>query len=901
MKNLWKRKNDRQPPADEPTAAEAARVERLAQSSSPRQRPPVEATVKFKDGITKVVDPPEALVDSTIGILFLGTPHNGSDLAAWGRLAYRIISLIRPANVDLISTLRPNSETLQNIQADFYKMLRLRADEGSKIEIVCFFEELPSPIGGEVVDHQSASIRGYHSQGIRADHANMSKFQDKDDPGYECLLGELRRWIQRFSVPSNIPDQIKVHGAVEPLLYIPFDKDEEFVERSDIISKLNDWSKGPCRVAMNGIGGIGKSQIAIEYCYRYRERHPSAHILWVHCLTTDRFGQAYRDIAQLLALPGHDDPNQDTLSLVCNWLNNKKNEWCLVLDNLDELETVFGIADSTDSNSPPGIKKYLPKASEGFTLVTTRDGRVGNRLGIKNRVEVTQMSVEDSRRLFKAKISPKDICKVEELDQLLKKLDFVPLAITQAAAHLNERPQSPSTYLQSLSENDSDIHSLLEKDSGDIRRDGLNSVIKTWKVSFDLIRSRNKLASDLLSLMCLLDRQGIPHSLLSQWAIDKPQNIPEALGILKNFSLISVERGGSHYAMHRLVQLSTNRWLCLHDRIEDWKIQALTLLNAVFPSGFYGTWTDCDLLSPHALCVSSYQYPSKSQNESRAFLLSKLATFEESRGLLASVLPKRLLSLKLILEVFDENSHKVIYYKSRLASAYWQTGKLDDAEKLESQALDCCRKIFGDDHPNTLTSMSNLASTYQQKGKLDDAEKLRSQVLDCCRKILGNDHPDTLIAMINLASIYRRKGKLDDAEKLRSQALDCSRKILRDDHPDTLIRMSNLASTYRRKGKLDVAEKLGILALASNERLLGHNHPSTLTMMANLSHTFKGQGRTIEAIELLSECLEKSRQLLNEDHPDIQQREASLGEWRTSLDAERSELTRRQFSEGSIG
>ena len=87
-----------------------------------------------------------------------------------------------------------------------------------------------------------------------------------------------------------------------------------------------------------------KSQIAIEYCYRYRTKWPAAPVFWIHASNSARFEEGYKDIARKLALPGSDDPAIDTVQLVSRFLSDDLNgPWLLVLDNLDDMEALQGI------------------------------------------------------------------------------------------------------------------------------------------------------------------------------------------------------------------------------------------------------------------------------------------------------------------------------------------------------------------------------------------------------------------------------------------------------------------------------------------------------------------------------------------------------------------------------
>jgi hypothetical protein len=324
-----------------------------------------------------------------------------------------------------------------------------------------------------------------------------------------------------------------------------------------------------------------KSQIAIEYCYRYRRDHPKASIFWVHASNHARFTEAYHEIARELVLPDIDNPDIDTLQLVLKWLNNDGNgPWLLVLDNADDIQTFFGSSRHTssgqDGQPPTALVSYLPQSSKGGMVITTRDRRIGERLASREKpIVVLPFEMEDAKRLLQNTLC-EDELKDEESMALLEALDFLPLAITQADAFIRENDISLVDYLESLRASDEEMKDLLAEDQHDPGRDLeiRNSVFQTWRMSFESIRKQKPRAAEILSLMAALDRQAIQEVLIRR-GDERKIDFTTAIGILKAFSLITEEKGRGTFGMHRLVQLSTQRWLEQEDVIEEWQERAL--------------------------------------------------------------------------------------------------------------------------------------------------------------------------------------------------------------------------------------------------------------------------------------------------------------------------------------
>jgi hypothetical protein len=202
--------------------------------------------------------------------------------------------------------------------------------------------------------------------------------------------------------------------------------------------------------------------------------------------------------------------------------------------------------------SPTPLVKFLPRSPNGSIIITTRDKRVGDRLAERAKtITVPPMTKREADDLLQLTVSLQSGFDEVESKELLEALGYLSLAITQAAAFINENAITVAEYLDVFYSDDSELQELLSQDLGDSRRDLdiQNSIVRTWKLSFDQISRQKPRAAELLSLMSVLDRQGIPKTLL--WKDDK-QGIEfiTALGTLQAFSLISIGKGGTNYRMH---------------------------------------------------------------------------------------------------------------------------------------------------------------------------------------------------------------------------------------------------------------------------------------------------------------------------------------------------------------
>jgi tetratricopeptide (TPR) repeat protein len=588
---------------------------------------------------------------------------------------------------------------------------------------------------------------------------------------------------------------------------------------------------------------IRKSQIAIEYAYRLRKKHPQTQIFWVYAATNARFEQAYQDIAEKLKIPRRDDPKSNRRKLVFDWLSDKSHgHWLMVLDNADDRSLFFSKIDantSCESNTQSYLADYLPLSSieHGSLVITTRNKKLGSELtDEQDPIDVLPFKHAEAELLLESKML-KGYWDIAVARDLLEVLGYIPLAITQAAAYMRQNRVSMEKYLKALSQSDSNLveHLTTELLDPRRRRDAPSSVFLTWKLSFDQINKEEPRAAEMLSLMAFLDRQGIPEMLLrrNEHLDVKDTN---AIGTLQAFSLITAERDQETYSVHRLVQLSTQTWLSLQESRDTWEEMALELLSKQFPNGEHENRKKCNALLPHAIAVLKYK-PTLNSSLLRATILYNLAWFD------------------------------------------WRQGRYKSASVRCEESYSERRRTMGLDNPKTLNSLGLLASTYQNQGRWKEAEDLEVQVMETSKRVLGAEHPDTLTSMANLASTYWNQGRWKEAEDLKVQVMETSKRVLGAEHPDTLTSMANLASTYRNQGRWKEAEDLEVQVIETRKRVLGAEHPATLTSMNNLAHTFYKQGCNEEATQLMEHVVKTLTTTIGANHPNILASSRSLDVW----------------------
>ena len=591
-------------------------------------------------------------------------------------------------------------------------------------------------------------------------------------------------------------------------------------------------------------------------------------VVWIHASNPTRFRQGYRDIADKLLLPGREDPKADVLQLVHAWLSDGRNgRWLMILDNVDD----DGVFFSDDQGGKP-LESFLPQTARGTILVTSRNTVAATNLvgGHGSIIKVEPMEEEDALTLLHTRV-PFGEASRADAKALVHALERIPLAITHAAAYIKTRASTTTiaTYLDLFRESEANqVHLLSRKEWKDIRRDHSirDAVIATWQISFQHIQAAEPQAADLLALMSMYDKQGIPRWLLQQ-ANASELDFDDALAPLLSFSLVKTEIGAQALAMHRLVQLSMRRWLEAESELGRWVKESILALSAAFPSGDYATWEQCRVLLPHVKEIVAHRTEDREGVEKQAESASRAGWYLLLNGEYTAAEGLIRLSLRIREKVLGLEHPDTLASVSQLGSVLERQGKYDEAEAMHRRDLEGSEKALGREHPDTLTSVSQLGSVLERQGKYDEAEAMHRRALEGREKALGREHPDTLTSVSNLGSVLESQGKYDEAEARHRRALEGREKALGLEHPDTLTSVSQLGSVLERQRKYDEAEAMHRRALEGYEKALGLEHPDTLTSAYHLAFLFHQKQHHSAAVGLYQRACEGYAKVLGARHP----------------------------------
>ncbi|KAH7353339.1 kinesin light chain 3 [Plectosphaerella cucumerina] len=581
-----------------------------------------------------------------------------------------------------------------------------------------------------------------------------------------------------------------------PHRIIPFPPDPDFIHRPSIKKK---------------------SQLAIEFAHQIHTDKPDTSVFWVHSNSRATFEESYRTLADILALPRRHEKDVDILALICDRLQR---------DYVSPY--VFFLNDRHNNISKQPLTSYLPKSIKGKILVTSRSLNAAKRLVGYSR-SILRLSVIEEAQALKllTKRLEGETDKATSI-KLVRALDFIPLAVNQAAAYINRRSPriSVTSYLEKFRKSEKQKDSLLRSNKGDLsRHKGVsNSIVVTWQVTFEQVKREQPSAANLLSLISQFQAQNIPEYILRGYQDDKPpRNDNDAADI-------AAQTKGDNT-----------------DDTDDFENDIDTLRGyslVTFPSaGFYEmhSLSTYQTLLPHIEALLRSEIKDKRDSLDRARLLIKATWFIRSLG------PNHYLTLRA---------------RSYLSWTYWELVETTLSSMnilaimFASQVLEVRKAKLGADHPDTLTSINNRTSTFRRQGRWEEAEALGVGVLETHKAKLGADHPQTVISIHNLASTFLIQ--ILEAFESNKSNLDYTRKVkLGADHPVTLESMRSLAITWYDQGRQEDALDLMQDCLLLRQQKLGHAHADTQDVAATLQRW--QTGRRANSLGLTSNCIVHTR------------------------------------------
>jgi tetratricopeptide (TPR) repeat protein len=632
-------------------------------------------------------------------------------------------------------------------------------------------------------------------------------------------------------------------------------RNHNFTGRTQLLAKLAaSLTAGTTAVvAAHGLGGIGKSQLALEYCYQHAGDYQL--IWWVMAKSPPVAITGVAALGPRLGLSPAVEQAEQAAGVLAEL--GRREGWLLVFDNVER---------------PGDLDGLLPTGGRGQVLVTSRNP-VWGRLATPLRVDVLEH--EEAKAFLLRRSGDTDHVAATALAE---ELGGLPLALEQAAAYCEQTSLGLAGYLNRYRRADT---RLLDKGAPE---DYPTTVATTWRLNLDQVAATSRAAVQLLRVASFLAPEAIPPDLLiadqkalpaelAQAARDELV-LDEVVGALYRYSLVTRDHDGIR--LHRLVQAVARADLA--DQVPEWAKLALRLVWAKFPANSQevAAWPTCERLLAHVLAVDEHVERLQVAREETGDLLQRAAMYLRSRGQLREARPLAERALDLTQEALGPDNPKVGYRCDELGRVLRELGQYEAARQQLARALAIHTNAYGPDNKDVGYRHSELGLVLQELGDLSGARAEHEQALEIGTATLDRNNPELATRHSNLGSVLRELGELADARAEHERALEIGTATLRPDHSNMGAWHNNLGLVLRDLRDLDGARTHFERALAIGEATLGPDHPEIAAGHDNLGTVLADLGDLAGARTEYERALEIGQGTLGPDHP-------SMSIWRRNL------------------
>jgi tetratricopeptide (TPR) repeat protein len=729
------------------------------------------------------------------------------------------------------------------------------------------------------------------------DYVEKIIYKNYGKPFLELLrrLGDLAKSDDEKKIPPTEPvisnaQTASPKDALKNHFNVPFaSKGEAFVGRDGLREKIWESLSRSGRaaigqaVSIKGIGGLGKTQLAVEYAHAYRHRYENG-VFW---LTADEdINIQLIKIGENLSWISQFDTGFDQAELVRNRFR-KLSDCLIIFDNVDERKA---------------IENYLPESgAQAHILITSREKQSGF-----YQIELELLERDEARALLLnvAERNPEGDAETENFERILDELEDLPLAVELVGGYLSEHPtvtfEKYYGFLQAVP-----LDKLEAQFPDDSFTHHDKSIIRTLKISEKLLETK-PLMVEILDVLAWSGKSSMGNSLLRALVeADDEFDFENSLSEAVKLRLIKQEEKAERYAIHRLVArvrrfekplAGRKEW---HQKIvgkliewfrqrkdefeylaefenetihlQQWQSQSVDVLpiEAVYLTDFesYPLWHRGNYRESKSLlekALNLYQENQLNDEKLLANLYNDLGVITRNLGNINQGFEFHQKALLIGRSVFDEKSEDIAKFLNNLGYIYGELENHQKALELQEQALTMQRELFGEKHPDIARSLNNLGYTYSKLGNHQKALELKEQALKMRQELFGEKHPDIALSLNNLGSIHGKLNNHQKALELKEQALKMRQELFGEKHPDIALSLNNLAYTYDILNNKQKATNFYESALKMRRELLGEKHPDTISTCGNLIQTLSELGKRAQAGRLAGEFLS----YVPQNHPD---------------------------------
>ena len=675
-------------------------------------------------------------------------------------------------------------------------------------------------------------------------------------------------------------------------------KNPNFTGRGELLEQLHAKlrSEGMTTAvlphALHGMGGVGKTLLAVEYLYRYVQSYDL--IWWVPAERTATIAASLVELASRLGLSGGSEANT-AVPMLLDALQKGEPQanWLLVFDNAE---------------SPEHVLPYLPRGGPGNILITSRNPRWAE---VGTPLEVNVFEREESKELLQRR-GPELLD--ADADRLASALGDLPLAIEQAAAWRAATGMPAAEYLELLEEKTAELLQVSRP------MDYPTPVIAAWNVSLDRVAEQNPAALQLLQVCSFYAAEPIPRAILTgarahdvlpalDVALRNPIKFGQALREIGKYSLAKTDHRTNSIQVHRLVQTAliarmsadeqelirhaAHVILAANDPNDPESPASFDRYTELYPHVMASRVIECRDTWSRALVINEARYLYRFGEHHAARRLAQEAydrwsvelgpedpqtleigkwlgflLFAVGRYKAASALNAATLRVYegLAVQGNPDREGQLEALANTQADACVK-GDFGPAQAIAQQVLDGSISAFGDEDPATLNAAHNLAVTLRLCGEFERAREVDEQTLDRKQQILGTEHPLTMQTRLGLLVDLRELGEYRTALGLHEDALAQCRRLLGELNPTTLLARRLTAVALRKAGHHQAARDVSELVSSQLVSRYTLDHPESMAAMSNLSIDLRQTGDLAQARTVGMEIHERYGMTLGSDHP----------------------------------
>ena len=668
------------------------------------------------------------------------------------------------------------------------------------------------------------------------------------------LLWAMDRPAQPMGRVGTQAEEPRFPGTIPPIWNVPA-RNADFTGRGATLELLRDKLAGGGRAvvvaqALYGLGGVGKTQLALEYAHRFMADYDL--IWWVPSERAEETSGALADLARKMGLKVSENVAEAADAALEELRCDTTPHWLLIFDNADD---------------PKQLEPYLPTGT-GHVLITSRNQAWTHSA---EPLEVDVFTRDESVAHLLRHVPDLDMA---DAKRVADALGHLPLAVEQASAWLEQTGMPARVYVEQLATQSTRILALNQPP------DYPMPVVATWNLSFERLKQRSPAAVRLLQLCAFFSPGPISMDLLysdemNESLLPFDETLSEKLMLgrvirdISRFALVKVDQGTNSLQIHRLVQAVIRSQLSDEEQVEA-RHEVHKILTGARPrqgeTDDPANWSTYDIIWPHL----GPSVAEECDDPRTRQLLIDWVRYQWKHGEYESCLSLARRLENLWAHQLGPDHQQTLHLQFQIANVLRSQGRFAEARELDTFVLERQRAVLGPDHPHALMTANGLGADLRALGEFQEALTSDRQTYESFKEQFGEDYPRTLLAAHNLGCSLRLVGDCFTARRLDEETLDRQRQVLVRDHPNTLLSSASLALDLRAAGSF--RESVNVLrdTWEKYREVLGDDMTDTLRTAASLAVSLRKAGEQSEAMNLAQDTYQRYQRRYGTNAPDAQ-------------------------------